>query len=142
MSMQNKANALNALHAALNAIVPELQSYIASNTIKFRGNGEMFKVNADAMQAIINKHLPERARVFVKHYSNGVFALESSTNYKSGEYGATWLDVWASLANFEPMRTDFKAEDFTTAQQEWEKLDEQIRALQHKQSQVKRTYHL
>lgn len=142
MSMQNKAAALNALHTALNAIVPELQAYIASNTIKFKGNGEMFKANAEAMQAIIHKHLPERSRAFVKHYSNGVFALDSSTNYKSGEYSATWLDVWVSLANFEPMRTNFKAEDFTTAQQEWEALDEQIRTLKAKQSQVKREYHL
>lgn len=142
MSMQNKAAALNALHTAINAIVPELQAYIASTPIKFKGNGEMFKNNADAMQAIIHKHLPERARVFVKHYSNNVFALECSTNYKSGEYGATWLNVWASLANFEPMRTDFKAEDFTTAQQEWEALDEQIRKLLNQQSQLKCKYHL
>lgn len=142
MSMQNKAAAINALHTAINAIVPELQAYIASTPIKFKTSGEMFKGNAEAMRAIIDKHLPERARVFVKHYSGNTFCLECNINYPTGNYGATYLDVFVKLDDFEPMRTDFKAEDFTTAQQEWEVLDKQIRDLKAKQSQVKSAYHL
>ncbi|MGL5525705.1 MAG: hypothetical protein ACRDCY_18315 [Aeromonas veronii] len=142
MSNVNKAQALNALHAHINKVVPELQAYLASTSIRYKTNGDMFEKNAKAVSSILNCNMPARGRVTVKNYGNGTIALDFDINYRAGEYGASYLDVWVNPGNFEPFRTDFTAEDFEQATNEWNNLDEQIRNLQHQQSALRNKFHL
>lgn len=144
MSNVNKAQALNALHAHINKVVPELQAYLASTPVRYKTNGDMFEKNAKAVKDILNCNMPDRARVIFKNYGtdNGSLALDFDINYRTGDYGCRYLDVWVMTGNFEPFRTDFTAEDFEQAAKEWGELDKQIRKLQHQQSALRDKFHL
>lgn len=142
MSNTNKAQALNALHAHINKVVPELQAYLASTPVRYKTNGDMFEKNAKAVSDILNCNMPARGRVIVTNYGNGTIGLKFDINYPVGNYGCQYLDVHAMPDNFEPFRTDFTAEDFEQAAKEWSKLDEQIRNLQHQQSALRNKFHL
>lgn len=142
MSNVNKAQALNALHAHINKVVPELRAYLASTTIRYKASGDMFEKNAKAVKDILNCDMPASGRVTLKNYGKGTIGLKFDINYLVGDYGCQYLDVYAMPDNFEPFRTDFTAEDFEQAAKELAELGEQIRKLQHQQSALRNKFHL
>lgn len=139
---QNKADALNTMHSHVNKIIPLLIAYVKNNDVKFKNDGSMFEKNRVAVRAIIEDGCPKKLRCFIEHSKHSGYSLKFDINYQVGEWSCCYVDGWVSLSNFEPLKTDYTESDFVNAINEYNLLDDEIRALKSKQARIKGEFKL
>ena len=86
MIIENRIEAINALHNWLNYVVPKLKKDIEKNGFKLKEDGELYKKDNDRLKQIVKEYIPKRARFHFRTSPNGGLSLVSDIMYVAGEH--------------------------------------------------------
>lgn len=131
-AIENRINAMNAVHAYLNEVVPKLRAHVAENGIRIKfGTNEIFKKDKEALESFI-VDAPNDLQVWFRACTHSVISLRIKAVYaqdgdlsRKGNWTAAYYEAATYLTGTLPEFTPWPIRDA----QEWVKRAEEVPAL-------------